>query len=114
MKGTSTNEAWGSRIGLILAMAGNAVGLRQLSPLPDTGRQQRRRPVHDHRTSWRYSSSGSRSCGSNGGWAVHGGRYRKGHIPGMFATVWKHPLAKYLGVLGLVIPLVVLIYYTYI
>lgn len=49
-------------------------------------------------------------------WGIgrHGGRYRKGHIPGMFASLWHHPAAKYLGVLGLVIPLVVLIYYTYI
>ncbi|MBW3535629.1 MAG: sodium-dependent transporter [Gemmatimonadetes bacterium] len=44
----------------------------------------------------------------------HGGRYRKGHMPGMLASVWRHPAAKYLGVVGLVIPLVVMIYYTYI
>src|SRR5690554_8205926 len=44
----------------------------------------------------------------------HGGHYRKGHIPGMFAAVWRHPLAKYLGVLGMVIPFLVVVYYTYI
>ena len=49
-------------------------------------------------------------------WGIgrHGGRYRKGHMPGMFATLWHHPAAKYLGVLGLFIPIVVLVYYTYI
>src|SRR5687767_1778897 len=49
-------------------------------------------------------------------WGVgrNGGRYRKGHIPGMFAAIWHHPIAKYLGVIGMVIPLVVMIYYTYI
>src|SRR5688572_14351116 len=49
-------------------------------------------------------------------WGIgrNGGRYRKGHLPGMFAAIWKHPAAKYLGVMGLVIPLVVMIYYTYI
>jgi SNF family Na+-dependent transporter len=49
-------------------------------------------------------------------WGVgrNGGRYRKGHIPGMLAAIWKHPAAKYLGVVGMVIPLVVMIYYTYI
>ncbi len=41
----------------------------------------------------------------------NGGRYRKGHIPGMFAAIWKHPAAKYLGVIGLVIPMIVLTYY---
>jgi neurotransmitter:Na+ symporter, NSS family len=49
-------------------------------------------------------------------WGVgrNGGRFRKGHIPGMFAALWRHPAAKYLGVLGLVIPLLAMIYYTYI
>ena len=35
-----------------------------------------------------------------------------GTIPGMFDKLWKNPLAKYVGVLGLVMPLVVFIYYT--
>ncbi|HEV2146783.1 MAG TPA: sodium-dependent transporter [Longimicrobiaceae bacterium] len=106
-----SNEAWGSRIGLILAMAGNAVGLGNFLRFPAQAAQ-------------------------NGGgsfmipyfiaflllgiplmwieWGIgrNGGRFRKGHIPGMFAAIWKHPAAKYLGVVGLVIPLVVLSYYT--
>jgi len=49
-------------------------------------------------------------------WGVgrNGGRYRKGHLPGMFAALWKHPAAKYVGVVGMVVPLGVMIYYTYI
>jgi NSS family neurotransmitter:Na+ symporter len=109
--GGNPNEAWGSRIGLILAMAGNAVGLGNFLRFPG-------------------------QAAANGGgsfmipyfisflllgiplmwveWGIgrNGGRYRKGHIPGMFAVLWKHPAAKYLGVVGLVIPLVVLSYYT--
>jgi len=109
--GQSSNEAWGSRIGLILAMAGNAVGLGNFLRFPG-------------------------QAAANGGgsfmvayfiaflllgiplmwieWGIgrNGGRYRKGHIPGMFAAIWKHPAAKYLGVIGMVIPMVVLIYYT--
>lgn len=105
-----SNEAWGSRIGLILAMAGNAVGLGNFLRFPG-------------------------QAAANGGgsfmipyfiaflllgiplmwieWGIgrNGGRYRKGHIPGMFSAIWKHPAAKYLGVIGLVIPLVVLSYY---
>jgi SNF family Na+-dependent transporter len=107
---TNPNEAWGSRVGLILAMAGNAVGLGNFLRFPG-------------------------QAAANGGgsfmipyfisflllgiplmwveWGIgrNGGRYRKGHIPGMFAALWKHPAAKYLGVVGLVIPLVVLSYY---
>jgi len=110
---SSSNEAWGSRIGLILAMAGNAVGLGNFLRFP-------------------------RQAAANGGgsfmvpyfiallvigiplmwieWGIgrNGGRYRKGHFPGMLAAIWKHPAAKYLGVVGMVIPLSVMIYYTYI
>ena len=106
-----SNEAWGSRIGLILAMAGNAVGLGNFLRFPG-------------------------QAAANGGgsfmipyfiafillgiplmwieWGIgrNGGRFRKGHIPGMFAAIWHHPAAKYLGVVGMVIPLVVLCYYT--
>lgn len=108
---SNPNEAWGSRIGLILAMAGNAVGLGNFLRFPG-------------------------QAAANGGgsfmipyfiafillgiplmwieWAIgrNGGRYRKGHLPGMFAAIWKHPAAKYLGAIGLLIPLVVLSYYT--
>jgi SNF family Na+-dependent transporter len=49
-------------------------------------------------------------------WGIgrNGGRYRKGHIPGMFAALWRHPAAKYLGVIGMVLPMLIMIYYTYI
>jgi SNF family Na+-dependent transporter len=109
----SSSEAWGSRIGLILAMAGNAVGLGNFLRFP------------------------AQATVNGGGsfmipyfialfvvgiplmwieWGVgrHGGKYRKGHLPGMFASIWHHPLAKYLGVIGMVVPLAVMIYYTYI
>ncbi|HET8769749.1 MAG TPA: sodium-dependent transporter [Gemmatimonadaceae bacterium] len=107
------NEAWGSRIGLILAMAGNAVGLGNFLRFP------------------------TQATANGGGsfmvtyfiallllgiplmwieWGVgrNGGLYRKGHLPGMFAAIWKHPAAKYVGVVGMVVPLTVMIYYTYI
>ncbi len=109
----NSHEAWGSRIGLILAMAGNAIGLGNFLRFP-------------------------RQAAANGGgsfmityfiallllgiplmwieWGIgrNGGRYRKGHTPGMFAAIWRHPAAKYVGAVGLVVPLVVMIYYTYI
>ncbi len=109
--GKSSNEVWSSRVGLILAMAGSAVGLGNFLRFPG-------------------------QAAANGGgsfmiayftafvllgiplmwteWAIgrNGGRHRKGHLPGMFAALWWHPAAKYLGVLGLVIPLILLCYYT--
>lgn len=111
--GVSAHESWGTRLGLIMAMAGNAIGLGNFLRFP-------------------------RQAAANGGgsfmiayftallllgiplmwieWGIgrHGGRYRKGHMPGMLASLWRHPAAKYLGVVGLVIPIFILVYYTYI
>src|SRR3972149_6052790 len=104
-------EAWGSRIGLILAAAGNAVGIGNFLRFP------------------------AKAATSGGGafmipylcallflgipmmwvaWAIgrHGGKFGHGSTPGMFDKLWKNPLAKYLGVLGIAIPLVFAMYYT--
>jgi len=93
-------EQWGSRIGLILAMAGNAVGLGNFLRFP-------------------------RQAVANGGgtfmipyfiafllvgiplmwveWGIgrKGGQHHHGSLPGQFDVLWKHPIAKYLGVMGL-------------
>lgn len=106
-------EQWGSRIGLILAMAGNAVGLGNFLRFP-------------------------RQVVANGGgtfmipyfiafvlvgiplmwieWGIgrKGGQHGHGSLPGQLQVLWKHPVAKYLGVFGLFNTLVVLIYYCYI
>ena len=106
-------EQWGSRIGLILAMAGNAVGLGNFLRFPVQAAQ-------------------------NGGgafmipyfiafillaiplmwveWTIgrFGGKHKHGSLPGMFDVMWNHPVAKYFGVIGLFISTTILIYYTYI
>ncbi len=106
-------EKWGSRIGLVLAMAGNAVGLGNFLRFPV-------------------------QCASNGGgafmipyfvafvllgiplmwieWGIgrFGGKYGHGTTPGMFHYLWKHPLSKYLGAIGIGIPFALVVYYTYI
>lgn len=106
-------ERWGTRYGLILAMAGNAVGLGNFLRFPVQAAQ-------------------------NGGgafmipyficflllgiplmwveWSVgrYGGAYGHSSTPGMMERLWNNPAAKYIGVLGLFMPLVVMVYYTYI
>lgn len=106
-------EAWGSRIGLILAVAGNAIGLGNFLRFPVQAAQ-------------------------NGGgafmipyfaaflllgiplmwveWSIgrYGGKFGHGSAPGMFDVLWKHKIAKYIGALGLWISMVILIYYCYI
>ncbi len=106
-------EHWGSRIGLILAMAGNAVGLGNFLRFPTQAAQ-------------------------NGGgvfmipymisllliaiplmwveWGIgrYGGVRGHGTTPAIFGLLWRNPLARYIGVLGLFVPFVVACYYVYI
>lgn len=106
-------ERWATRIGLILAVAGNAVGLGNFLRFPVQAAQ-------------------------NGGgafmipyfiaflllgiplmwveWAIgrYGGKFHHGHLPGMFDMMWKNSLAKYIGVLGLTVSSIIMIYYCYI
>ncbi len=107
-------EHWGSRIGLILAMAGNAVGLGNFLRFPT-------------------------QAASNGGgafmipyfiaflllgiplmwieWGIgrYGGSIGHGTVPGIFRKMApNHRWVKYIGVLGVILPLFITIYYNYI
>ncbi|MEE2707990.1 MAG: sodium-dependent transporter [Gemmatimonadota bacterium] len=106
-------EVWKSRIGLIFAMAGNAVGLGNFLRFPV-------------------------QAATNGGgafmipyfiaflllgipmmwveWSVgrFGGKKGHGTTPGIFFHLWDHPVAKYIGVLGIAIPAAFAVYYSYI
>jgi NSS family neurotransmitter:Na+ symporter len=106
-------QEWGTRIGLILAMAGNAVGLGNFLRFPV-------------------------QAAENGGgafmipyflsllllgiplmwveWSIgrYGGSRGHGSTPGMLEAIWKHPAAKYVGALGIFMPFVVMVYYTYV
>lgn len=113
MNEVKNRENWNSKIGLILAMAGNAVGLGNFLRFPV-------------------------QATSNGGgafmipyfialiflaipimwaeWAMGrlGGSRGHGTIPGIFQILWKNPVAKYIGILGIVLPLGIVFYYVYI
>lgn len=106
-------EGWASQLGLVLAMAGNAVGLGNFLRFPALAAR-------------------------NGGgtfmipyfisllllgiplmwieWGIgrHGGKHKFSTSPGMFEVLWHNPLAKYLGAMGVFIPLAFVIFYTYI
>jgi neurotransmitter:Na+ symporter, NSS family len=110
---THKREAWATRIGLVLAMAGNAIGLGNFLRFPV-------------------------QAAKNGGgafmipyvcallflgiplmwaeWAIgrHGGTRGHGTTPGMFDGLTRSPVAKYLGALGIVLPLGITIYYVFI
>jgi NSS family neurotransmitter:Na+ symporter len=108
-----TRARWASRTGLILAMAGNAIGLGNFLRFPV-------------------------KAAANGGgafmipyfcaliflgiplmwveWTVgrYGGSKGHGTAPGMFSMIWKNRLAKYIGAFGIVLPFGIVIYYTFI
>jgi len=106
-------ERWATKIGLVLALAGNAIGLGNFLRFP-------------------------RQAALNGGGAFLvpyficllaigiplmwvelsigrlGGRHGRGHTAGMFELMWRHPAAKYIGTLGLFIPFAVAMYYVFV
>jgi len=117
MEGRGANgisrELWATRIGLVLAMAGNAVGLGNFLRFP------------------------AQAARFGGGafiipylcallllamplmwveWAMgrFGGARGHGTTPAIFSMSWKHPIAKYIGVLGVFLPTTIGIYYVYV
>ncbi len=109
-----SRQSWGSRLGVILAVAGSAVGLGNFLRFPV-------------------------QAASNGGgafmipyfisllllgiplmwieWTVgrYGGLFGHGTAPGIFHSLWeKNRFIKYFGVIGIFGPLVIFIYYVYI
>jgi len=109
-----TRERWGSKLGVILAVAGSAVGLGNFLVFPT-------------------------QAAKNGGgafmipyfvalfllglplmwieWTIgrFGGGFGHSTAPGMFHTLWnKNKFIKYFGVIGIFGPMVIFIYYTYV
>ena len=113
MSVTKVREVWQSRMGLIMAMAGNAIGLGNFLRFPV-------------------------QAAANGGgafmipyfvaflvvgipmmwveWSVgrFGGKHGHGTTPGILYRLWRHPAAKYIGVLGIAAPVAFALYYSYV
>jgi NSS family neurotransmitter:Na+ symporter len=108
-------EQWGTRIGLVLAMAGNAVGLGNFLRFPVQAAQNGGGTfMIPYFIS--FLLLGIPMMWIEWGVGRYGGTHGHGSVPGMFdvLTDRKKRWAKYFGVLGVVMPLVVFIYYTYI
>lgn len=107
-----SGERWGTRLGLILAMAGNAVGLGNFLRFPVQAAQNGGGTfMIPYFIS--FLLLGIPLMWVEWGIGRYGGRYGYGTVPGMFDSMWKNKIAKYIGVIGIVMPLVVFIYYTY-
>ncbi|MCZ6817417.1 MAG: sodium-dependent transporter, partial [Planctomycetota bacterium] len=103
-------EQWGSRIGVILAVAGSAVGLGNFLRFPGQAAQ---------------NGGGAFMIpyfvsllviGIPLGWAEwtmgrYGGIRGFNSAPGVFSVIWRNPISKYFGSFALLIPLVIYMYY---
>jgi SNF family Na+-dependent transporter len=110
---TEQKQEWGTRIGVILAVSGSAVGLGNFLRFPGQA-----------------AANGGGAfmipyfcallfLGIPIGWAEwtmgrYGGRKQFHSSPAILGVFGKGPVARYLGVIGVLIPLAVSFYYTYI
>ncbi|MGJ0515245.1 MAG: hypothetical protein ACR65O_05765 [Methylomicrobium sp.] len=106
-------ESWGSKLGVILAVAGSAVGLGNFLRFPGqvaaNGGGAFMIPYFIS-----FLLVGIPICWAEWSMGRYGGRYGFNSAPGIFSVLWRHPFAKYLGALGLMVPLIIYMYYVYI
>jgi SNF family Na+-dependent transporter len=106
-------ENWGTKLGVILAVAGSAVGLGNFLRFPGTAAQHGGGIFMIP-----YFISlllvGIPLCWAEWAMGRYGGSRGHNSAPGIFRMVWGHPGSKYIGVLALIIPVVIYMYYVYI
>ena len=106
-------EYWGTRLGVILAVMGSAVGLGNFLRFPGLAAK--------------YEGGAFMIpyfvalflIGLPIAWAEWAmGRFggTRGHnsTPGIYRTIWKNPAAPYFGVLGMIVPVIIYMYYVFI
>ena len=110
---SGNREQWGSRLGLILAVAGNAVGLGNFLRFPVQAAQNGGGSFMIPYFIF-FLLLGIPLMWIEWGIGRYGGKFNHGSTPGMFHVLWKNPVAKYVGALGLIMSMIIMIYYTYI
>jgi len=108
-----SNENWGSKLGVILAVAGSAVGLGNFLRFPGLA------ATHGGGIFMiPYFISmlilGIPICWVEWGMGRYGGAHGHNSAPGIFSVLWRTSYSKYFGVLALIIPVVIYMYYVYI
>ena len=105
-------DRWSTRYGLIMAMAGNAVGLGNFLRFP--AKMEEFGGVFLIPYFVALALLGLPLMWIE--WTIgrHGGGHGHGSTPGMFHRLWPHPASKYLGILGILLPAAIGIYYVYI
>jgi neurotransmitter:Na+ symporter, NSS family len=107
---TQPIEQWGTRIGVILAVAGSAVGLGNFLRFPGQAAQN-----GGGAFMLPYFISllllGIPLCWAEWTMGRYGGTRGFNSAPGIFSVIWPNRAAKYFGALALLIPLVIYMYY---
>jgi neurotransmitter:Na+ symporter, NSS family len=109
-KPSSGGDQWASRLGVILAVAGSAVGLGNFLRFPGQAAQNGAGAFM-----LPYFISllvlGIPLCWAEWTMGRYGGTHGFNSAPGIYSVVWRHKLARYLGAFALLIPLVIYMYY---
>ncbi len=106
-------ESWNSRFGVILAVSGSAVGLGNFLRFPGQAAQ-----YGGGAFMLAYFIAffliGLPICWAEWTMGRRAGRNGFNSCPGVYAYIIRHPLGKYVGGLGIVIPIIIYVYYVYI
>lgn len=106
-------ESWNSRLGVILAVAGSAVGLGNFLRFPGQAAE-----YGGGAFMIAYFISfvliGLPICWAEWTMGRHGGQAGFNSSPGIFNYITRKPAFKYLGVIGVLIPVIIYMYYVYI
>ncbi len=103
-------ERWNSRLGVILAVAGSAVGLGNFLRFPGQAAQ-----YGGGSFMFAYFVSlliiGLPICWAEWAMGRHAGQHGFNSPPGAFHAILRHPAAKYIGGIGIVVPVIIYMYY---
>ncbi len=106
-------DSWGSKIGVILAVAGSAVGLGNFLRFPGQA------ATHGGGVFMiPYFISlmivGIPLCWAEWTMGRYGGTRGYNSTPGIFRAIWRHPTGKYIGIFSVSIPVLIYMYYVYV
>lgn len=105
-----SRERWGSRIGVILAVAGSAVGLGNFLRFPGNAAQN-----GGGAFLLPYFISllilGVPMCWAEWTMGRYAGVRGFNSAPAIYTVIWRNPISKYFGALAVLIPLVIYMYY---
>jgi SNF family Na+-dependent transporter len=106
-------ESWNSRLGVILAVAGSAVGLGNFLRFPGQAAE-----YGGGAFMLAYFLSflliGLPICWAEWAMGRHGGQAGFNSSPGIFNYITRKPAFKYIGVIGVLVPVIIYMYYVYI